>query len=162
RHRTRPLDPRRDLPPGRDVRDRLRRRPRPPRPRAREPLRRRRGRHAVDPAGEYASERARDRREAGCHTVGVSRFGAAIAVLVARTGAIRSRVRGTCAVAYTARGVASVRRGAVFLGTHRLFAPRRPARLAPGVGAAIAANPTGTLLAVAVRRSSETLQLDVI
>jgi hypothetical protein len=83
-------------------------------------------------------------------------------VVDARTGAVRSRVRGTCAVAYTARGVASVRRGAVFVGTHRLFAPRRPAHLAPGVGAAIAANPSGTLLAVAVRHSSQTLQLDVV
>src|SRR5439155_7934699 len=49
----------------------------------REPLRRRRGRHPLDPAREHAPERARDRREAGCHTVGVSRFGAAVAVLVA-------------------------------------------------------------------------------
>jgi hypothetical protein len=83
-------------------------------------------------------------------------------VVDARTGAIHGRVRGTCAVAYTARGVASVRRGAVFLGTRRVFAPRRPARLAPGIGAAIAANPAGTLLAVAVRRSRELLELDVI
>jgi hypothetical protein len=80
----------------------------------------------------------------------------------ARTGAIRGRVRGTCAVAYTRRGVAAVRRGAVFLGTRRLFAPRRPAHLAPGVGAAIAANPAGTRLAVAVRRSRQTLELEVI
>jgi hypothetical protein len=80
----------------------------------------------------------------------------------ARTGAVRSRVRGTCAVAYTARGIAAVRRGAVFLGARRLFAPRRPGRLAPGVGASVAANPSGTLLAVAVRRSRQTLELDVI
>ena len=83
-------------------------------------------------------------------------------VVDARTGAVRSRLRGTCAVAYTARGIAAVRRGAVFLGARRLFTPRRPARLAPGVGAAIAANPSGTLLAVAVRRSREALELDVI
>jgi hypothetical protein len=80
----------------------------------------------------------------------------------ARTGAVRGRVRGTCAVAYTARGIASVRKDAVFLGTRRLFAPRRPGRLAPGIGAAIAANPSGTLLAVAVRRSRQALELDVI
>jgi hypothetical protein len=83
-------------------------------------------------------------------------------VVDARTGAVRSRVHGTCAVAYTARGVASARKGAVFVGTRRLFAPRRPARLAPGVGAAIAANPSGTLLAVALRRSRQTLELDVV
>jgi hypothetical protein len=80
----------------------------------------------------------------------------------ARTGAVRGRVRGTCAVAYTARGIAAVRRGSVVLGTHRLFAPRRPSRLAPGIGAAIAANPAGTLLAVAVRRSRQVIELDVI
>src|SRR2546421_9394359 len=78
----------------------------------------------------------------------------------ARTGAVRGRVRGTCAVAYTARGIAAVRKGAVFLGARRLFAPRQPGRLAPGVGAAVAANPAGTLLAVVVRRSRQTLELD--
>jgi hypothetical protein len=80
----------------------------------------------------------------------------------ARTGVVRGRVRGTCAVAYTARGIAAVRRGAVFVGTRRLFKPRRPGRLAPGIGAAIAANPSGTLLAAAVRRSRQALELDVI
>jgi hypothetical protein len=80
----------------------------------------------------------------------------------ARTGAVRGRVRGTCAVAYTTRGIAAVRRGAVLLGTRRLYAPRRPGRLAPGVGAAIAANPAGTLLALAVRPSPRILELDVI
>ena len=91
-----------------------------------------------------------------------TRAAVSTAVADVRTGLVRSRVRGTCAVAYTARGLAGVRGGAVVLGTRRLFVPRRPGRLAPGVGAAIAANPSGTLLAVAVRRSRRTVALDVI
>src|SRR5205085_3768881 len=91
-----------------------------------------------------------------------TRAAATTVVADARTGAVRRRVRGTCAVAHTARGIAAVRKGAVFLGTRRLFAPRPPGRLAPGIGAAVAANPAGTLLGVAVRRSRRVLELDVI
>lgn len=89
---------------------------------------------------------------------------AAVTTVVAdaRTGAVRGRVRGTCKVAYTARGLAAARNGAVVVGARRLFAPRRPGRLAPGIGAAVAANPAGTLLAVAVRRSRQRLELDVV
>src|SRR5207247_2013883 len=64
--------------------------------------------------------------------------------------------------AYTRKGLAVVRGGRVVLGSRVLYRPPRGTRLAPGVGAAIASNPDGSLLAVAVRRSRQTLELVVV
>jgi hypothetical protein len=88
--------------------------------------------------------------------------GVSTIVADAGTGTVRGRVRGTCAVAYTRRGLAVVRRGRVVLGSHVLYQPPHGTRLAPGVGAAIASNPGGSLLAVALRPSRQTLELVVV
>jgi hypothetical protein len=83
-------------------------------------------------------------------------------VVDARTGAGRGRVRGTCAVAYTRRGLAVVRSGRIVLGRRVLYRPPRRWRLAPGIGTPVAANPSGSLLAVAIRRSRRRVDLVVV
>jgi hypothetical protein len=80
----------------------------------------------------------------------------------ARTGAVRGRFRGTCAVAYTRHGLAAVRGGRVVLRSRTLYRPPRGTRLAPGVGTAMASNPAGSLLAVAVRHSQRIVELVVV